>query len=157
IDGKPVLACWLGEQTAAEARRHLRAANVASFDTPAESARAISYLDGWSRAQEALTRVPASGSADVRGRIDEVRAIFRGAAQEGRAMLTEPEAKAVLAAYDMTVPQTLEAVSPAQAEEFAARLLEGWDKVVVKLLSKAISHKSDVGGVVLNIETAKAA
>ena len=157
VAGKPVLACWLGEHTAREARRALQAAGVASFDTPAESARAISYLDGWSRAQEALTRVPEAGSADVTGRVAEVRAIFQGAASEGRAMLTEPEAKTVLAAYGMTVPETLTARSPAQAERFAARLLEDWDKVVVKLLSKAISHKSDVGGVILNIESAHAA
>lgn len=154
--GKPVLACWLGEHTARQARQALQAAGVASFDTPAESARAISYLDGWSRAQEALTRVPESGSADVAGRVAEARAIFKGAAADGRAMLTEPEAKAVLAAYGMSVPQTLEARTPEEAEEFAATLLKDWDKVVVKLLSKAISHKSDVGGVVLNIETAKA-
>ncbi|KAB2863554.1 MAG: GNAT family N-acetyltransferase, partial [Bauldia sp.] len=88
---------------------------------------------------------------------DEVRAIFRGAAAEGRTILTEPEAKSVLAAYDVTVPRILEARSPAEAEEHAAHLLKEWERVVVKLLSKAISHKSDVGGVVLNIETAKAA
>src|SRR5690606_35998313 len=102
-------------------------------------------------------QVPASGSADIAGRVDEVRAIFRGAAAEGRAILTEPEAKSVLAAYDVTVPQILNAGSPAEAEAHAARLLKDWDAVVVKLLSKAISHKSDVGGVVLNIETAHGA
>lgn len=157
VVGKPVLACWLGEETAREARALLRAANVASFDTPAESARAVGYLDGWSRAQQALMRVPEHGSADVNGRVDEVRQIFRGAAKEGRSMLTEPEGKAALAAYGITVPQTLEARSPEQAEEYAAKLLKDWDKVVVKLLSKEITHKSDVGGVVLNIETARAA
>ena len=155
--GKPVLACWLGEHSAERARRVLQAAGVASFDTPADSARAISYLDGWSRAQEALTRVPASGSADVEGRVDEVRKIFRSAAAEKRAMLTEPEAKAVLAGYGISVPESLQASSPAETAEFAARLLKDWDRVVVKLLSKAISHKSDVGGVVLKIESAKAA
>lgn len=157
IDGKPVLACWLGEHTAEPARKVLRAAGIATFETPAEAASSIGYLDGWSKAQAALTRVPASGSADIAGRIDEVRAIFRGAAAEGRTILTEPEAKSVLAAYDVTVPRILEARSPAEAEEHAAHLLKEWERVVVKLLSKAISHKSDVGGVVLNIETAKAA
>ena len=157
IDGKPVLACWLGEHTAEPARKVLRAAGIATFETPAEAASSIGYLDGWSKAQAALTRVPASGSADIAGRIDEVRAIFRGAAAEGRTILTEPEAKSVLAAYDVTVPRILEAHSPAEAEEHAAHLLKEWERVVVKLLSKAISHKSDVGGVVLNIETAKAA
>src|SRR5690606_37846872 len=157
IDGKPVLACWLGEHTAEPARKVLRAAGIATFETPAEAASSIGYLDGWSKAQAALTQVPASGSADIAGRIDEVRAIFRGAAAEGRTLLTEPEAKSVLAAYDVTVPRILEAHSPAEAEEHAAHLLKEWERVVVKLLSKAISHKSDVGGVVLNIETAKAA
>ena len=157
IGGKPVLACWLGEQTAEPARKVLRAAGIATFETPAEAASSIGYLDGWSKAQEALTQVPASGSADIEGRIDEVRAIFRGAAAEGRTLLTEPEAKSVLAAYDVTVPQILNARSPAEAESHAAHLLKEWDAVVVKLLSKAISHKSDVGGVILNIETARAA
>jgi acetyltransferase len=157
INGKPVLACWLGEHTAEPARKVLRAAGVATFETPAEAASAIGYLDGWSKAQAALSQVPASGSADIAGRVDEVRAIFRGAAAEGRAILTEPEAKSVLAAYDVTVPQILNAGSPAEAEAHAARLLKDWDAVVVKLLSKAISHKSDVGGVVLNIETAHGA
>ncbi len=157
IDGKPVLACWLGEHTAEPARKVLRAAGVATFETPAEAASAIGYLDGWSKAQAALTQVPASGSADIAGRVDEVRAIFRGAAAEGRAILTEPEAKSALAAYGVTVPQIMNASSPAEAEEHAAHLLKDWDAVVVKLLSKAISHKSDVGGVVLNIETARAA
>ncbi len=157
IGGKPVLACWLGEHTAEPARKVLREAGIATFETPAEAASSIGYLDGWSKAQAALSQVPASGSADIAGRIDEVRTIFRGAAAEGRTILTEPEAKSVLAAYDVTVPQILNAGSPAEAEEHAAHLLKDWDAVVVKLLSKAISHKSDVGGVVLNIETAKAA
>lgn len=157
IDGKPVLACWLGEHTAEPARKVLRDAGIATFETPAEAASAIGYLDGWSKAQAALTQVPASGSADIEGRIDEVRTIFRGAAAEGRTILTEPEAKSALAAYGVTVPQIMNAASPAEAGEHAAHLLKDWDAVVVKLLSKAISHKSDVGGVVLNIETAKAA
>ena len=72
-------------------------------------------------------------------------------------MLTEPEAKAALAAYGIPVPETIVARTPADAGQAAARLLETSRRVVVKLLSKAISHKSDVGGVVLNIETADAA
>ena len=157
VHGKPVLACWLGDSTAGEARALLREAGIASFDTPAEAARAIGYLDGWSRAQEALTQVPSSSGADVPGGREVVSAILRGAAAEGRTMLTEPEAKAVLAAYGITVPQTLEAATPQQAGDFAAQLLKEWDRVVVKLLSKAISHKSDVGGVVLNVESARSA
>jgi len=157
INGKPVLACWLGEHTAEPARKVLRQAGVATFEAPAAAASAIGYLDGWSKVQVSLSQVPESGSADITGRVDEVRAIFRAAAAEGRSILTEPEAKSVLAAYEVSVPQILEARTPADVEEHAATLLKDWDRVVVKLLSKAITHKSDVGGVKLNIETARGA
>jgi acetyltransferase len=86
-----------------------------------------------------------------------VLAIFRRAAGEGRRMLTEPEAKAVIAAYGIPVPETVVARSPDEAEEAAARLLAASEKVVVKLLSRAITHKSDIGGVVLGIDAPQAA
>ena len=72
-------------------------------------------------------------------------------------MLTEPEAKAVIAAYGMAVPETLVAQSPQAVRERSGPPAEGVGKVVVKLLSKTITHKSDLGGVVLDIETADAA
>jgi acetyltransferase len=153
IDGKPVLACWLGDISARPAREVLQQAGIASFDTPSEAAAAIGWLDGWTKAQKSLMRVPDAGTTAVEGKQDTVRTIFRACAAEGRAMLTEPEAKAVLDAYGIAVPPTLVARTPAEAREKAAEILKDWDRVVVKLLSKAISHKSDVGGVVLNLET----
>ena len=72
-------------------------------------------------------------------------------------MLTEPEAKAAIAAYGVPVPETIVAQSAQAVEKAAARLLKVSDKVVVKLLSKTLTHKSDLGGVVLDIETASAA
>lgn len=157
IGVKPVLTCWLGEHTARTARRLLQNAGLASFETPADAVRAISYLANWSRAQKALGRVPSSRSEDVAADRETVRRIFRAAAAEGRRMLTEPEAKAAVAAYGIPVPETVIARSPAQASQAAARLLGKWPAVVVKLLSKAITHKSDIGGVVLGIETAERA
>jgi acetyltransferase len=154
IGGKPVLTSWLGEHTARDARGILQDAGIPSFTTPSDAARAISYLAGWSRAQKALTRVPSSRSEDVAGDCDAVLAIFRRAAVEGRRMLTEPEAKSAVAAYGIPVPETIVARSPTEARRAAAKLLRASEKVVVKLLSKAISHKSDVGGVVLDIGTA---
>ncbi|TIU28631.1 MAG: GNAT family N-acetyltransferase, partial [Mesorhizobium sp.] len=73
---------------------------------------------------------------------------------EGRRMLTEPEAKAAIAAYGIPVPRTVVANSTPEVAEAAGQLLESAERVVVKLLSKAVSHKSDVGGVVLDIATA---
>lgn len=157
INGKPVLTCWLGEHTAREGRRILQDSGAGSYETPAQAATAISYLHDWSRAQKALMRVPASRSEDVAGDRDLVLSIFRQVAADGRRMLTEPEAKAAIAAYRIPVPETVVASSPAQVEEVAARMLASTDRIVVKLLSKSITHKSDVGGVVLGIETARAA
>jgi len=157
IAGKPVLTSWLGEHTARDARIILQGAGIPSFPTPADAARAVSYLADWARAQEALMRVPASRSEDVGGDRDAALAIFRKAAAEGRRMLTEPEAKAAVAAYGIPVPETVVAPSPARVREAAAKLLGSSGRLVVKLVSKAISHKSDVGGVVLDVKTAAAA
>lgn len=157
INGKPLLTCWLGGHTAKDGRAILQDAGVASFESPAEAARAISYLSDWSRAQNALMRVPASRSEDVAGDRDRALAVFRHAAGQGRRMLTEVEAKAVIAAYGIPVPEIVLAKSPAEVALIATRMLTGSAKVVVKLVSKDISHKSDVGGVVVDLDTASTA
>ncbi|PWJ86020.1 acetyltransferase [Mesorhizobium loti] len=157
IDGKPVLTCWLGEHTAREGRRVLQDAGIASFETPSDAATAVSYLSEWSRAQRALMRTPSSRSEDARSGREAVLAIFRQVAKGGRRMLTEPEAKAAISAYGIPVPETIVARSPVEVEAAAGRLLKTSAQVVVKLLSKAISHKSDIGGVMLGITTSAAA
>jgi len=155
IGGKPVLTCWLGEHTARKGRRVLQKAGVASFDTPSDAASAVGYLASWARAQAALQRVPSASSDEVSADREAVRRILRAVAAEGRRMLTEPEAKAVVAAYGVPVPQTRVARTPAEAAKEAATLLGEAESVVVKLLSKTITHKSDVGGVVLGIRSAE--
>ena len=107
IGGKPVLTCWLGEHTARDGRRILQDAGVASFETPADAATAVSYLSDWSRAQQALTRVPSSRSEDSQRATAKRCAPSSGrSARDGRRMLTEPEAKAAIAAYGIPVPET---------------------------------------------------
>jgi acetyltransferase len=157
INGKPLLTCWLGEHTARNGRRILQEANVATFETPSDAAIAVSYLSDWSRAQKALTRVPSGQSGEVGGNIEAVRAIFRRAAKDGRNLLTEPESKTAIAAYGIVVPETSIALTPPDVAKAAKSLLSKSDAVVVKLLSKAISHKSDIGGVLLDIATPEAA
>ena len=157
IGGKPALTCWLGEETARAGRAILQDAGLGSYVTPGEAATAVSYLSDWSRAQRALMRVPSSLSEDVAGDGEVVQDILRKAAREDRRILTEKEAKAVLAAYGIEVPEDLFAPSPAEAEAMASDLLSRSERIVLKLVSRQISHKSDVGGVVLNIETPEAA
>lgn len=157
LEGKPVLACWLGEYAARAARNILHKAGVASFDTPAEAARAIGFLNRWNRVQKSLKRVPASHSDDTKHGAQLVADIFAEVAAEGRQMLTEPEAKAVVGAYGIAVPEIHVARDADEVGRVSALLLASHQSVVVKLLSKQISHKSDIGGVVLDLETAEAA
>lgn len=157
IEGKPLITCWLGESTARQGRRLLQNSGVPSFDTPAEAARAASYLSEWSRAQATLMRVtPGSGRTSLADR-SLATAIFRVAAADGRQILTESEGKEVLAAYGIATPKTVVARSPSEVEKAAATMLLTTDKLVVKLVSRDISHKSDVGGVALGLGSAEAA
>jgi acetyltransferase len=157
VDGKPVISCWLGEQTAREGRAILQEAGIPSVDTPAEVARSTRFLSDWSSAQKALSRVPATRGEDLSVDRAAALAIFQQVAADGRRMLTEPEAKAVVSAYGMDVPETVVAATPDAVRKAVQPMLAAGGKVAVKLLSKAISHKSDVGGVVLGIESAAAA
>ena len=154
---KPVLTSWLGEHDAAPARAKLRAAGIATYDTPAEAIRSLTYLTGYGQAQRALSRVPPDMPADFAVDAAAARAVLAQVAAEGRTTLTEPEAKAVLAAFGVPVVETRVAADVAAVEAVAADILTRSKTIVVKLLSRDVSHKSDVGGVVLGIRTAKAA
>jgi acetyltransferase len=159
---KPVLACWMGGPAAREGAEILREAGIAAYETPASAAAAASHLIGWGRAQAALLHVPDRAVEEAlraapAGAPQEVRRIFARAAAEGRSRLTEPEAKAAIAAYGIAVPDIRRAAGPPEAAEAAETLLADHARVVVKLVSREILHKSDVGGVVLNIETRRQA
>jgi len=158
IGGKPVLTCWLGSRAARGGRYILQEAGLASYETPADVALATSYLAKWSRAQESLVRVPSSRTGgDAAYDRTAAHAILLRVAADGRRMLNEAEAKAVIAAYGVPTPKTIVAASPEETERAAAAILARAAKVAVKLVSKSVTHKSDVGGVVLDIGTAAGA
>jgi acetyltransferase len=156
VNGKPLIACWLGEALAEPARAILRQAKVVTADTPAAAARAVSFLTEWSTLRSRIQRVPGSIAAQPRN-FGTINAILRGAAAENRRILTEPEAKAVLSAAGVPCPEIAVARTPAEVEDLAAEMLQLEAAVVVKLYSTTMTHKSDVGGVVLNLATAAAA
>lgn len=156
IAGKPTIGCWLGKQTAEAARAALRNGGIVAVDTPAAAAQAVDFLTHWSRLRERLERVPPSAGI-VQTDPLRVRGIIEAVAREGRRVMTEPEAKAVLAAYGIPVPETRTATSEQEVAGVAAELLAQHDAVVVKLLAKQITHKSDVGGVVLALTSPEGA
>jgi acetyltransferase len=143
-----VMACWLGDASVAEARRIFEEAGAASYDTPEEAVRAFALLATYRANQELLLQVPTASEYGPPDRA-AARAIFDRALSEGRAMLDELEAKAVLAAYGIPVVRSVASAPTADAAVAAAHDI-GFP-VALKILSPDISHKSDVGGVRLNL------
>jgi acetyltransferase len=148
---KPVLVCWMGETSVAEARRALSAAGLADFDTPERAVEGFSHLARHARNQRLALETPAPA---ISGRPTDpvgARMIIDAALAAGRGHLSDIEAKAVMAAYGVPVGQTILARDPAEGLVAAQTL--GFP-VALKIASRDIVHKSDVGGVRLNVGTA---
>jgi acetyltransferase len=156
-NNKPVLTCWLGDHTVQAARRRLREAGIATYDSPADAVRSLRYLVGYSQAQAALSRTPPELPDGFSVGPAAARAVMARAGSGGRTLLSEPEAKAALAAFGIPVAETIVADTPEHAESIAADLLGRSAAVAVKILSPDVSHKSDVGGVALDLATPAAA
>ena len=143
-----VMACWLGDAAVADARRIFEEAGVADYATPEEAVRAFAMLETYRRNQALLLEAPTAsenGPPDIAA----ARAPIDAALAEGREMLDELEAKTVLKAYGIPTVPTVAVGASADAAADAARELAY--PVALKILSPDISHKSDVGGVRLNL------
>jgi acetyltransferase len=155
-----LMACWLGESAVAEARQTFQDAGIAGYPTPEEAVRAFSMLVTYRRNQAQLMEAPAlapatappAGSSGRDADTFAMHALVRQVMAEGRDMLTETEAKAVLSAYGIPVVAT-RAVAPDPSAAIGAAETIGFP-VALKIRSADISHKSDVGGVALNIDNA---
>ncbi|MFO1325811.1 MAG: acetate--CoA ligase family protein [Rubrivivax sp.] len=145
-----LVACWLGGPGVAEARALFHAAGIPSYDTPEQAVHACALLATYRHNQEQLMQAPAAHGAPAPADLARVREIVATVLDEGRDMLTEPEAKALLAAAGVPVAAA-EIVGPDAAEAVAAARAIG-HPVVLKILSPQISHKSDVRGVALRLE-----
>ncbi|MEQ8859125.1 MAG: acetate--CoA ligase family protein [Pseudomonadales bacterium] len=150
----PVLTSWVGEATADAGRQVLNAHHLATYDSPGPAVAAFMQLVDYQRGQELLREVsppaPDSFEAD-RGR---ARAIVAAALRDAaETWLPEVEAKELLAAYGVPVTPTRFARTPEQAGELAAAMAGA---VVLKIVSPDIVHKSDLGGVLLDLSGAEA-
>lgn len=143
-----VMACWLGDGAVADARRIFVDAGVPDYATPEEAVLACAMLATYRRNQTLLLEAPTA-SENGPPDIPAARAPIEAALAAGREMLDEREAKAVLQAYGIPTVPTVSVGPSAEAAVESARTL-GYP-VVLKILSPDISHKSDVGGVALNL------
>ena len=147
---RTVLTCCLGGDAVAEARRIFGEAGVPTYDTPEDAVRAFRQLVDYRRNQELLTQTPHSLSADPILDTTKAKAIIQVVLASGRNMLSEPEAKAVLAAYGIPIVETR---IVANGEEAAAEAKALGFPVALKIHSPDLTHKSDVGGIALNLES----
>jgi acetyltransferase len=153
---KPVVATWLAQSEAQTLRPLFASAGIPDFDTPRKAVEGIMQLARYERAQTELMQTPP---VLPRENFDPemVEAAIGHALRQGRKLMTEPEAKAVLSAYGIRTVPTKVAATPEEAAKAAADLLRGWSSVVVKILSPSLTHKSDIGGVRLDIASAEEA
>jgi acetyltransferase len=145
-----IVACWLGGDAVVQARNICAEAGIPTYNTPEEAVRGFMQIVQYRRNQNLLMQVPPSLPADFTPDRAKAQTVIRDALAGGRRVLSEPEAKTMLAAYGIPVVETRiahtieEAVQAAQQIGFPA---------AVKILSSDITHKTDVGGVVLDLET----
>ncbi len=151
--GKYVLTNWMGEVAVAEARGLFSTADIPTYRTPESAVGAYMHLVRYRRNQELLTQTPPSAPEDFKPATATARLVIESALAGSREMLGEAEAKAVFSAYAIPVVETHVAADPKSAGAAAQRM--GFP-VALKVLSDRISHKSDVGGVVLDLDTADA-
>ncbi len=145
-----IFGCWVGGETLARAREIFRQAGIPTYDTPEQAIRGFLQVVEYRRNQDMLMQTPPSMPADFTPDTAKAAAIIRNALASNRKMLTEPEAKDVFSAYGIPVVETRVALTPEEAVTVASDI--GFP-VAVKILSPDITHKSEVGGVVLDLET----
>jgi acetyltransferase len=147
--GSRLVTSWVGEAAAATARRLFIENGVPTYDTPEEAVATLMHRVEYQRNQELLMQTPPSVPEAFSPDTAAAREIIGRALEARRHWLTEPEAKAVLSAYGIASVPTVVADSP-EAAGRAAKAIGG--PVALKILSADITHKSDVGGVALDLE-----
>ena len=151
---KPVAAVLAGGASAVPGQRLLDEAGIPQFLTPENAVDALALLQGFARNQQKLRQAPVAIDEGFVPDVAAAEAIVRRALAEGRTLLDEVESKALLAHFGIAAPPSIVAADPRGAAEAASRL--GFP-VVLKVLSPDVVHKSDVGGVRINVQSATAA
>ena len=152
--GKPVLASWMGGAEVAAGEQILNQAGIPTFQFPDSAVRAFNYMWKYSYNLKGLYETPTLPQhADAELKRGKAARILSEAREQGRTLLTEYESKQLLAAYGIPTVETRIAVTEDDAVKAAEEI--GFP-VVLKLHSLTITHKTDVGGVLLNLRDAEA-
>ncbi len=147
---KPILTCWLGGEDVEEARELLCRNGIPTYSTPEQAISTFMYMYQYSRNLRLLYETPEELPVDTPINRDVLEGIIRNAAREEREVLTEPESKRFLEAYGIPTVKAHIAKTVDEALRIASRI--GYP-VTLKILSPQITHKSECGGVALNLNT----
>jgi acetyltransferase len=151
IEGKPVLASWMGGADVAAGEKILNDAGIPTFPYPDTAARVFTSMWRYADSLRALyeTPVPSADPDDLASGRSKAGKLIESVKNAGRTILTEAESKELLACYSIPTVVTKIATTEAQAAKLAVEI--GFP-TVLKLYSETITHKTDVGGVQLNLQ-----
>ena len=151
---KPLLASWMGGEKVADGDTILKRSGIYTIPYPDTAAHLFNLMWQYSYNIKGLYETPVlAEEEDLRISRKIARAIIDQATESGRNLLTEYESKELLNAYGIPTVATQIATSETEAVAIAAEI--GYP-VVLKLHSETITHKTDVGGVHLNLNDAEA-
>lgn len=149
-----VLTSWIGGHAVAPARELFHEAGIPTFQSPRQAVQAFMHMVNYRRRQDMLMETPPSAPSEFSCTTEAARFVTESRLANGndKNMMSEPEAKAVLAAYGIPTVETHIVLTPGEAVEKAEKM--GFP-VAVKIISDDITHKSDVGGVALFLDNGK--
>lgn len=149
VNAKPVFAVWFGATP--ETDKAFEEARIPHYETGA--VRGFMHMVRWNEAREFLMSAPPNLPEDFEPNVERARTIVKQALDRGHAWLSPVEASQLLEAYDIPVAPARFAHAPEEVAELARLFIARSGACVVKIASRDIEHKSDVGGVLLELRT----
>ncbi|MFA6118896.1 MAG: GNAT family N-acetyltransferase [Parachlamydiales bacterium] len=153
--GKPVLASWMGGDTVEEGIKILSDANIPVFEYPDFACRSFAYMWAYSNNLKGIYETPKiydeiENEAEIAKKDKIFKEIIARARKENRLILDEYDSKLILQTFGIPIVETQTAKNERQAAEIAKKM--GFP-IVLKLFSRKVTHKSDIGGVKLNLNS----
>jgi len=149
---KPVVTAWLGEHEAGRGRAVFKAARFPALTSPERGVESFSYLARYVRNRQWRLQVPAPRVDEFELDLGGARSVLREALEAGRPTLDERESKRLLDCFGISTVPTYLATSAEDAVRHAGQI--GYP-VVLKVVATGVTHKSEVGGVLLGMRTAE--
>jgi acetyltransferase len=150
---KPVIATWMGGEDVKQGRQIFIENSIPAYDTPEEAVRTYVNMCRYKRDLDELYETPDELPVYKAPSKDHLKELIKTALKEGRTLLNEEESKDFLKTYGVPVTMT----QVVQDFEAAINIAEKMGyPVVIKIVSPDISHKSDVGGVIMGIDSSEA-